>query len=76
MTNWGLSEARIQDDENKGLREKMRRMSEIVKPPRTPWGAFPDVLIHASESAVKQHPAYKRASRGTVLLPLRWSMTR
>ncbi len=39
-------------------------MSEIIKPPRTPWGAFPEVLIHASESAVKQHPAYKAAKSG------------
>lgn len=42
----------------------MRVMSELIKPPRTPWGNFPDVLIHASESAVKQHPAYKRAKSG------------
>ena len=33
-------------------------------PPRTPWGAFPDVLIHASESAVKQHLDYKDAKSG------------
>ena len=39
-------------------------MLEILKPPRTPWSVFPDVLIHASESAVKQHPAYKRAKTG------------
>ena len=39
-------------------------MTNIVKPPRTPWGLFPDVLIHASESAVKQHPAYKAAKAG------------
>ena len=39
-------------------------MSELIKPPRTAWGNFPDVLIHASESAVKQHPAYKRAKAG------------
>jgi hypothetical protein len=39
-------------------------MSELIQPPRTPWGNFPDVLIHASESAVKQHPAYKRAKSG------------
>ena len=39
-------------------------MSDIAKPPRTPWGTFPDVLIHASESAVKQHPAYKAAKSG------------
>ncbi len=39
-------------------------MSEMIKPPRTAWGNFPDVLIHASESAVKQHPAYKAAKAG------------
>lgn len=39
-------------------------MSDIVKPPRTRWGAFPDVLIHASESAVKQHLAYRAAKSG------------
>ena len=39
-------------------------MSENIKPPRTAWGNFPDVLIHASESAVKQHPAYKWAKAG------------
>ncbi len=39
-------------------------MSNIIKPPRTAWGNFPDVLIHASESAVKQHPAYKAAKAG------------
>jgi hypothetical protein len=39
-------------------------MSELIQPPRTSWGNFPDVLIHASESAVKQHPAYKAAKAG------------
>lgn len=39
-------------------------MSNIIKPPRTSWGNFPDVLIHASESTVKQHPAYKAAKAG------------
>ncbi|MBK9439871.1 MAG: phosphoribosyltransferase [Comamonadaceae bacterium] len=39
-------------------------MSKLLPPPRTPWGNFPDVLIHASESAVKQHPAYKAAKSG------------
>ena len=39
-------------------------MSELIQPPRTPWGNFPDVLIHASESAVKQHPSYKAAKSG------------
>jgi hypothetical protein len=39
-------------------------MSITTQPPRTPWGNFPDVLIHASESAVKQHPAYQAAKEG------------
>lgn len=39
-------------------------MSKISCPPRTPWGNFPDVLIHSPESAVKQHPAYKAAKAG------------
>jgi hypothetical protein len=46
------------------LRGKIRHMSNPVHPPRTPWGNFPDVLIHASESAVKQHPAYGAAKSG------------
>ena len=39
-------------------------MVGIAKPPRTPWEFFPDVFIHASESAVKQHPAYTAAKAG------------
>ncbi|MBA4255924.1 MAG: phosphoribosyltransferase [Burkholderiaceae bacterium] len=39
-------------------------MFSHAQPPRTPWGNFPDVLIHASESAVKQHPAYGAAKSG------------
>ena len=39
-------------------------MTNPVKPPRVPWDGFPDVLIHASESAVKQHPAYSAAKVG------------
>ena len=35
-----------------------------MKPPRRPWGDFPDVLIHAAESRVKQHPAYPAAKSG------------
>lgn len=35
-----------------------------MHPPRTPWGEFPDVLIHSSESAVKQHPDYHAAKSG------------
>jgi hypothetical protein len=46
------------------LRGKIQRMSDMVKPPRSLWGDFPDVLIHADESAVKQHRAYKAAKAG------------
>ena len=46
------------------LREKIDCMTSIVKPTRTPWEVFPDVFIHASESAVKQHPAYNAAKMG------------
>ncbi len=35
-----------------------------MQPPRRPWGDFPDVLIHAAESSVKQHPAYRAAKSG------------
>ena len=35
-----------------------------TKPPRAPWDDFPEVLIHASESRVKQHPAYRAAKSG------------
>jgi hypothetical protein len=47
------------------LNVKIGQMSSPAKPPRTPWGNFPDVLIHASESAVKQHPAYGAAKSGS-----------
>ena len=39
-------------------------MSAMTPPPRTPWNQFPDVLIHASESTVKKHPAYEAAKSG------------
>jgi hypothetical protein len=32
--------------------------------PRKPWRNFPDAYIHASESAVKQHPTYHAAKSG------------
>jgi hypothetical protein len=35
-----------------------------MKPPRAAWGDFPDVLIHADESAVKRHPDYPAAKSG------------
>jgi hypothetical protein len=33
-------------------------------PPRTCWSDFPDVIIHANESAVKKHPDYALAKAG------------
>lgn len=39
---------------------------EILKPTRTEWGYFPDVLIHADESVVKKHPDYVAAKAGDV----------
>lgn len=46
------------------LHAKIELMPQLSKPPRTSWGAFPDVLIHASETSVKQHPAYRAAKTG------------
>jgi len=46
------------------VRVKMHGMSDVIQPPRTPWRHFPDVLIHASESAVKTHLAYEAAKSG------------
>lgn len=40
-------------------------MKPAARPPRTPWGPFPDVFIHAAESAVKKHPAYAAAKAGS-----------
>ena len=37
---------------------------KFEKPIRTPWRDFPDVLIHANESAVKQHLNYAAAKAG------------
>lgn len=36
----------------------------ILKPIRTPWNAFPSVVIHSLETAVKQHPDYAAAKSG------------
>ncbi len=43
--------------------DKIHRM----KPPRTSWRDFPGVLIHANESAVKQHPHYWAAKTGDAI---------
>ena len=36
-------------------------LKEMKPPPRVPWKAFADVVLLASESAVKQHPEYPDA---------------
>jgi hypothetical protein len=33
-------------------------------PERRPWGAFPDIPLHAAESQVKKHPLYTAAKSG------------
>ena len=38
-----------------------------MKPPRTSWNGFPDVFIHASETAVKQHAQYWDAKTGDAI---------
>jgi hypothetical protein len=35
-----------------------------MQPPRVPWKHFPDVLIQADETSVKQHSAYATAKTG------------
>ena len=35
-----------------------------MRPPRIPLDAFPDVLLHADELAVKRHPQYAAAKGG------------
>ena len=35
-------------------------------PPRSPWRNFPDVLMHAQESAVKKHADYPAAKSGEI----------
>ena len=39
-------------------------MPITAQAPRTAWRNFPNVFIHAAESAVKQHPAYRLAKSG------------
>lgn len=36
-------------------------------PDRSPWQGFPDVLIHADESTVKQHAFYENAKAGDIV---------
>ena len=35
-----------------------------MRPPRIPLDAFPDVVLHANELAVKRHPQYAAAKGG------------
>lgn len=35
-----------------------------MQPARTPWGNFPDVVLHAAEADVKAYPAYRAAKSG------------
>ncbi len=49
---------------------KIAAMSNDL-PHRTPWGDFPNVLIQASETAVKQHPDYAAAKAGEVAAAVR-----
>ena len=39
---------------------------KIGNPPRGPWRNFPDVLMHAQESAVKKHVDYPAAKSGEI----------
>jgi len=39
---------------------------EMDNPPRSAWRNFPDVLIHAQESAVKKHADYLAAKSGEI----------
>ena len=39
-------------------------MTLRLKPPRVPWTPFPDVVLHAGETAVKKHPEYTAAKLG------------
>lgn len=46
-------------------RSSIEQSMTFNHPPRTPWPEdFPAVVIHAGESAVKQHPAYRAAKSG------------
>jgi hypothetical protein len=49
----------------------MRFQEANAMPQRTPWGDFPDVLIQASESAVKKDPDYAAAKAGDLAAALR-----
>lgn len=58
----GLSEERAA--EHGGMQNPHMTDLNAGKPPRTVWGEFPDVFIHAAESGVKQDPSYNAAKSG------------
>lgn len=41
-------------------------MKNSTMPARSTWGKFPDIAIHATESAVKKHPDYAAAKAGDI----------
>ncbi len=43
-------------------------LKAMKQPPRVPWKAFADVVLLASESAVKQHPDYPGAKTGDIVV--------
>ena len=48
-----------------------RSSSSIVRPIRTPWGNFPDVVIHAPLGTATKHPDYAQAKTGAIDAALR-----
>ena len=51
---------------NQVLRVNYHPAMKIGNPPRGPWRNFPDVLMHARESAVKKHVDYPAAKSGDI----------
>ncbi len=47
-----------------GIDYAKSELKEMVQPPRADWNGFPDVLILANETDVKQNPAYRAAKSG------------
>ncbi len=55
----------VPSDANTGVQQSVGNdRVTAMKPPRAAWNGFPDVLIHAPESAVKKHPLYQAAKSG------------
>lgn len=46
------------------LEQAKEEAKEILRPPRSPWGRFPDVVLLADEKEVKHHPLYSEAKCG------------